>query len=86
MAGYFTGAGKSLALFESVDGLQWNLAENVLVSVPEVVWMDGTRQKLNSLERPQVYLENGRPVMLLCAADITQERRHSFNLQIPLSR
>ncbi len=85
MAGYFTNAGKSLALFESIDGLQWNLAENVLVSKPQVQWMDGTQQKLHSLERPQVYLENGRPVMLLCAADITQERQHSFNLQIPLN-
>ena len=38
------------------------------------------------LERPQVYIEDGKPVALLCAADTLDENnvRHSFNVQIPL--
>ena len=37
-------------------------------------------------ERPQIYIENGEPLMLLCAADTMEgHERHSFNVQIPLS-
>jgi len=45
-------------------------------------WEDGTEQELNHLERPQLYLENGKPAVLFCAADI--DRNHSFNVHIPL--
>lgn len=84
-AGHFTGAGKSLVLFESSDGFAWNLAPHPLVSTIEVTWEEGGKQKLNSLERPQLLIENGVPVALLCAADENAKREFSYNLQIPLA-
>ena len=83
-AGHFTGKGKSTALFESPDGLRWKLATHPLVMTTTVVWADGREQKMNSLERPQLWLENGRPAVLLFAVDETPRREHSFNIQIPL--
>jgi len=82
--GHFTGAGKSLALFQSEDGLAWALASHPLVSRTEVDWQDEGVQALHSLERPQLWLENGEPKVLFCAADIDSERHHSFNVHIPL--
>ncbi len=82
MNGAFTSAGRSLVLFYSVDGLDWKLAQNPLVSKLEIHWENGTVQKVQALERPQLYIENGKPVALLCAVNETQS--HSFNVQIPL--
>ena len=83
--GHFTGAGKSLALWESSNGFDWKLSVHPLVSATEVRWADGRTQKLNSLERPQLMFgADGRPQVLLCAADEDPSRPHSFNLRIPL--
>ncbi|MEC3908260.1 glycoside hydrolase family protein [Tamlana sp. 2201CG12-4] len=68
MEGAFTNAGTSLALFKSNDGFDWQPAENALVSKIQIEWEDGTLQKLNRLERPQILLEDGSPKMLYCAA------------------
>ncbi len=86
MGGFFTGQGRSLALFESTDGLDWQLSAHALVSTTEVLWEEGHRQKLHALERPQLLLEHGRPVALLCAAsiDIDAADSQTFNVQIPL--
>jgi hypothetical protein len=84
MHGLFTGRGCSLALFESRDGFDWNLAANPLVSSLAVTWANGHKQTLAALERPQVYLENGVPAALFCAAAESDDRDHSFNIQIPL--
>ncbi|NMH86818.1 glycoside hydrolase family protein [Flavivirga algicola] len=86
MHGAFTDEGRALVLFESEDGFDWNLSENGLVSKLEINWKDGTTQKVEHLERPQLYLENGKPIALLCASDTVDEKGiiHSFNVQIPL--
>lgn len=86
MRGAFTDAGQSLALFESTDGLDWRLSGNPLVSTLQIPWADGSVQQVYHLERPQLYLENGSPVALLCAADTVDKAgvRHSFNVQIPI--
>ncbi len=86
MHGAFTDAGRALVLFESEDGFDWNLSQNGLVSKLEINWEDGTIQKVDHLERPQLYIENGRPLALLCAADTKDEQGvlHSFNVQIPI--
>jgi hypothetical protein len=85
--GYFTKAGKSLALWESADGFAWKLAPNPLVSTTEIEWAGGRRQKLNSLERPQLLFgPNGRPIVLLGAVDEDKSRGHSYNVRIPLAR
>ena len=84
MGGHFTGAGKSLVLFESRDGLDWKLAEHPLVSKVQLTRPDGTVVRLNSLERPQLLFENGVPTTLYCAVDEIPSRPHSYNVQIPI--
>lgn len=82
MNGAFTDVGKSLVLFISKDGFNWELAEHPLVSKLKVVMENGEILQLDKLERPQIYIENGQLVALLCAARINA--KHSFNIQIPL--
>lgn len=86
MRGAFTDAGQSLVLFDSVDGFDWNLAKNPLLTKLELFWEDGEHQKLAHLERPQLHLEEGIPMVLVCAADTRDEKGvlHSFNVQIPI--
>jgi len=83
-AGHFTGAGKSTALWQSDDGLDWRLAKHPLVATTEIAWEGGQKQKLHSLERPQLFFENGRPTVLMFASDTDSKREHSFNVRIPL--
>jgi len=83
--GHFTKAGKSLALWESIDGFDWKLSEHALVTTTELTWADGRKQKVNSLERPQLlFSPDGRPAVLLGAVDEDGARGHSFNVGIPL--
>ncbi len=76
----------SLVQYESEDGFDWKLSKDALVSEREYTRKDGTHFKLDHLERPQVFFENGEPTVLLCAADtLDSDRvRHSWNVQIPL--
>jgi len=83
-AGYFTGAGKSTALWQSDDGFDWRLAKHPLVAAREIVWEGGQKQKLVTLERPQVFFEDGRPSVLLFASTDDAKHGHSFNVRIPL--
>ena len=83
--GIFTGRGYSLAQFESRDGFDWKLAKHPFVTTPEIAWHDGTRKKLNALERPQLVFDaRGVPIALLCAGAYTSDRTRSFNVAIPL--
>jgi hypothetical protein len=86
-AGYFTKAGKSLALFESDDGIVWKASAQPLISRIEITWAaTGARQVLNSLERPQLAFDRrGVPVALLCAVDETSRRDWSYNVGLPLA-
>jgi len=85
--GYYTdqaGKRRSLVLFTSADGLRWSLAKHPFITPPEIVWADGRRQELAALERPQLWLDGGRPAILFCAADGSAKRSESFNVHIPL--
>jgi hypothetical protein len=85
-AGYFTGAGYSLAFFESPDGFDWIPANHPLVTSPKLLkWADGKDHMLTALERPQLFFEGGQPIALLCAAANRADRDNSFNIQIPLT-
>ena len=84
MKGAFTNAGRSLVLFYSIDGLDWKLAKHPLVSDLKIHWADGHTQKLEALERPQLFFENGKIVALLCA--VNETLGHSYNVQIPLKQ
>ncbi len=83
-AGHFTHRGYSLALWESADGFDWKLSRHPLVTTPELMWGDGSKHRLVSLERPQVLIEDGKPIALFCAATDRADRIGSFNIQIPL--
>ncbi len=82
--GTYTGHRNSLALFESKDGHDWKLAKHPLVATRDLRWADDATQKLMHLERPQLWLEGGKPAVLFCAAD--ENRKHSFNVHIPLRK
>ena len=82
MKGAFTKEGQSLALFSSENGIDWKATEHPLVSKLEIKWQGGRTQKVAHLERPQLWLENGVPRIMFCAAD--KNRDHSFNVHIPL--
>lgn len=76
----------SLVHYDSEDGFDWKPAKNFNISLRFVEWQNGRKQQFLHLERPQVYIENGEPIALLCAADTlnTGGDRDTFNLQIPL--
>jgi len=76
----------SLVHYDSVDGLDWKPARHHEISDRSITWEDGTTEQFDHLERPQVWIEKGVPVALICAADRIDDNnvRHSFNLQIPL--
>lgn len=54
-----------LALLTSEDGLSWRAAKHRVVCKKEIPLTDGTTMKVDRMERPEVYLENGRPKLLL---------------------
>ncbi len=76
----------SLVHYDSTDGFDWQPGKYHDISERTVTWEDGEVQQFDHLERPQVFIENGEPVALLCATDTYDENRvrHSFNMQIPL--
>ncbi|MFK7768450.1 MAG: sulfatase-like hydrolase/transferase [Mariniblastus sp.] len=85
--GIFNKTGEdSLALFSSVDGLDWQVAAHPLVAKRNVEWESGRKESFYRLERPQLIFENGQPIVLYCAAEETKAKKHSYNLHIPLRR
>lgn len=83
--GYFTGQGKdTVALFESRDGVDWEPSGCPFAFDRVLQWTDGSSTNLSALERPQLLLENGKPVVLYCAACERGDRMDSFNVAIPL--
>lgn len=86
--GYFTNAGKSLALFESDNGLSWTLASGPLVSRTEILWDDGVLQDVSRLERPQLWLDSGaaadRSGVLFCACFPVEGVEETYNVHLPV--
>jgi len=84
--GYFTKRGKStVALFESPEGIHWEPAENPFAFDRSIQWEDGEVQKFVCLERPQLWLKDGIPAVLFCAAAVDESKTISFNVHIPLN-
>jgi len=82
-AGRITGS-KSLALFESPDGIEWKPSAHRLAFELQIPWEDGTVTELQNLERAQLLFdEEGEPIMLYAAAAVNRFE-HSFNVHIPL--
>lgn len=84
MQGFFASTGRSLVLFYSLDGLDWKLAKHPLVSKLQIQWTDTLQQGLQTVDRPQLYIENGDPRVLCVAILEDKTAKHSFNVQIPL--
>lgn len=85
--GNFLGVEHAFVLFESSDGSDWKLAEHPLVRGDhELLWESGRSEHFERLERPQLFFENGRPVVLLMAVMRVDENRNcsSCNIQVPL--
>ena len=76
----------SLVQYDSEDGLDWVASKHHDISERIIEWDNGKMQQFTHLERPQVLVENGEAIALLCAADTLDANnvRHSFNIQIPL--
>ena len=82
--GYFTKAGKGhVALFCSDDGLDWKPDENYLAFKRELEF-ENEVVKLHRMERPQIYLEDGKPKVLLCACMPDEVAEDTFNISIPI--
>lgn len=59
--------GNFIGLITSEDGKNWEKAHNYIVCKKEIPMADGSILKVDRMERPFVYIENGKP-LLLCVA------------------
>lgn len=86
--GYFTKAGeRHVALFESANGFDWQISRHPIGFLRGVTFASGERIELAYMERPQIYLENGKPKALLCACmkeEDYKERSHTFHVRLPI--
>ena len=87
--GYFTGAGANhVALFESDNAFDWRLSDERIGYLRGLATEDGDRIELHYMERPQIYIEDGKPFALLCACmteeDFSNSRCSSFNVRLKL--
>lgn len=83
MRGSFTGKRHSMAVFESNDGVKWQLATNPLLTTAQVNWHNGGIETVERLERPQLLLKDGVPAILFCAV---KKGNDTFNVHIPLAK
>ncbi|NQU44567.1 sucrase [bacterium] len=84
--GYFAGTEKNvLVLFESFDGIDWKPSHHTLAMRRELRWEDGEVQPVHRLERPQVYLEDGKPTVIFLAVAPDEKAIDTFNVHVPLS-
>ena len=84
VVGDFTGAVGGIALFESLDGLEWKPAERSKVLGASFFWADG-RESGFRIERPALLFRGDEPVALFGAADGYGKAPESSNVQIPIS-
>lgn len=56
--------GDFIGLITSENGINWKKANNYIVCKKEVPLNDGTVLKVDRMERPYIYLEDGKPKML----------------------
>lgn len=83
MRGTFSGVGTALIEFESENGLDWTPADPVLITKPQIQWVKGQNPSaIARLERPQLCIEEGKPLVLYVAAK--DRSGHSYNIPIPL--
>jgi predicted GH43/DUF377 family glycosyl hydrolase len=85
MEGFFIESDtQQLVLFQSKDGIDWKLADHPLVTKPRIPWENGQAETVSRLERPQLLIEDGRPVVLYVG--ILPREGKSYNVHIPLQK
>ena len=83
--GYFTKTNhRAVATFVSENGIDWECSENPLAFMPQINYGDEI-VPVHYLERPQIYIENGKCVFLLCACMEQENAKTTFNIRIPLA-
>ena len=75
--------GISLLLFESPNGLDWNLSPNSLVHKFSITFKDGEHMDFDRFEMPKVYIEKGKVVALFLAAK-PKGKENSFSVVLPV--
>ncbi|MEC0225993.1 glycoside hydrolase family protein [Paenibacillus alba] len=73
----------AFALLESEDGLSWQAADQPLALRKELAWTARGIQSVTCLARPQIYLEEGKPLVLSCTV-VEAEGTRAYTMQIPL--
>jgi len=67
MTGEIGGERHAGLLYMSTDGIDWELAPNVHSYSKQIAWADGVTEEIHRMERPQLLIENGRPVCFYTA-------------------
>ena len=81
----FTDKNHSLILVESVDGFDWKPSRHALVTTMDLRWAGWPGHPMICIERPQLCLDQGRPVALVCASTSFYDNHDgSFIVAIPL--
>ena len=76
--------GKSLILFDSYDGLNWNLSKNPLVHRFTINFSDSTSMDFERLEMPKIYMEKGVVKAIFLAAKPVGVDK-SFSIVLPVN-
>ena len=71
-----------MGMITSTDGLNWERAKNYKVSDKSYQTVDGQTVKVHRYERPGIYLENGKPLVM--TAGILTPEGDTYSLFIPL--
>ena len=70
-----------IGLMTSADGLKWGKANNYMITDKKVLLEDGSILKPDRMERPFIYVENGKPKVLSLAI---KKGDDSYTIFIPL--
>ncbi len=86
--GYYSGHGAgSTALFESEDAVNFVPdPENPLGFLTKLTWAGGTVQQIFRMERPQIFIRDGKPAVLCCACMPDDSKTDSYNIAIPIKK
>jgi hypothetical protein len=74
---FYADASRAIVLFESDDGLDWELSETPIVQERELTHEEGRIQPINRLERPFLYREEGGVEVFFCGVKPDQDRERS---------
>ena len=83
MGGYYTDHKRALVLFESDDGINWELASMPLVTTRKIKFENKKVEEFQRLERPQILKINDKLSVLYCAAK-EKQKKYAYNIHIPL--